>query len=217
MAVRTEKERSLNSLGTLLPELGHFPLFHPAGATVADGFLHEAAAIDPEEELAAKLATAHALGVAKGSEDVRAAMAAEIAALSASHQIALEAGRRTWTEVESDRLAELIAETLSGLEVRIRQSLQQMMMPFIERVIPLAAMSDFEKVLDAALKEDFKEALVLSGPEDLVGELTTRLRSREIDVINEASLGPELKAKASGFVIVTRIKNWIDELKGIGL
>ena len=77
MAVRTEKERSVNSLGTLLPELGHFPLFHAADATVADGFLHEAVAVDPEEELAAKLATAHALGVAKGSEDVRAAMVAE--------------------------------------------------------------------------------------------------------------------------------------------
>jgi hypothetical protein len=206
----------MNRLSAMLPELSIFPLFGSiSGGTENNNPSHSANHIS-EEELAARIATAHALGMVKGGENARAEIAQEMNELRASHRSELENARKTWVEEASDQSIRLIGKALADLETGISQSLQQVLAPFIGKMIPLAAMAELEKILESALKDDFKGSLFLSGPEDLVAELKTRLEAREIDVIAEALPGTELRARSSNFSITTRIKGWIDGIHGVG-
>lgn len=214
MAGRTQQECGMNSLQTLLPELGVYPLFRSTD-TCEMGSNGQYSKLSSEEDIAAKIDAAHALGMAKGGEEVRAETALELEVLHVRHKQDLKSARKMWVEEEGDQLAKLIEEILAEMEVRISQSLQQVMLPFIEKVIPLAALNELEKALENALLDDFRGTLVLSGPEDLVSELEVRLKSKDIDIIAESSPGPELKARSSSFVITTRIANWIETIRGV--
>jgi len=206
----------MNRLSTLLPELSIFPLFGSLGNAAESNNPSQSANHISEEELAARIATAHALGMVKGGENARAEIAQEMNELRTSHKSELETARKIWVEEASDQSIRLIGKALADLEAGISQSLQQVLTPFIGKMIPLAAMAELEKILESALKDDFKGSLFLSGPEDLVAELKTRLEQREIDVIAEPLPGMELKARGSNFSITTRIKGWIDGIHGAG-
>jgi hypothetical protein len=206
----------MNSLSTMLPELSVFPLFGSCGSgTKGNNSSHSTDNIS-EEELASRISTAHALGMVKGGESARAEIAQELNELRTSHRNELETARKKWVEEASDQSIRLIGKALADLEAGISQSLQQVLAPFIEKIIPLAAMGELEEILKGALRDDFKGSLFLSGPEDLVAELKTRLETREIDVIVEPLPGMELKARSSNFSITTRIKSWIDGIHGVG-
>ncbi len=135
----------------------------------------------------------------KGGESARAEIAQELNELRASHRNELETARKIWVEEAGDQSIRLIGKALADLEAGISQSLQQVLAPFIEKIIPLAAMGELEKILESALKDDFKGPLFLSGPEDLVAELKTRLKPREIDVIVETSAGNGAEGKEQQF------------------
>lgn len=206
----------MNRLSTLLPELSIFPLFGSLGSGTESSNAGQSVNHISEEELASRIATAHALGMVKGSENARAEIAQEMNDLRASHRNELETARKIWVEEASDQSIRLIGKALADLEAGISQSLHQVLAPFVGKLIPLAAMDELEKILEGALKDDFKGSLFLSGPEDLVVELKTRLQQREIDVIVEPLPGTELKARGSNFSITTRIKGWIDGIHGAG-
>jgi hypothetical protein len=206
----------MTSLSTMLPELSIFPLFGPLGNGTEGSKSGQPANHISEEELASRIATAHALGMAKGGESARAEIAQELNEVRASHRNELETARKIWVEEASDQSIRLIAKALADLEAGISHSLQQVLAPFIEKMIPLAAMNELEKILENALKDDFKGSLFLSGPEDLVTELKARLEARELDVIIERTPGVELKARSNDFSITTRIKSWIEGIHGTG-
>ena len=214
MAGGTKKERSMNSLSTMLPELSIFPLFGRGGTGAEGSTSSQSEGSVLEAELAARISTAHALGMVKGGESARAEIAQELNEMRASHRDELETARKAWVEEAGDQSIRLIGKALADLEAGVSQSVQQVLAPFVEKMIPLAAMGELEKILDSALKEDFKGPLFLSGPEDLVAELKTRLKPREIDVIVETSPGMEIKARSHNFSITTRIKSWIDGIHG---
>jgi hypothetical protein len=205
----------MTSLGTMLPELSIFPMFGPVGNGKQENLSGRSANGISEEELASRISTAHALGMVKGSECARAEMVQELDDLRATHRREMESARKKWVEEAGDQSIRLIGKALADLEAGITQSLQQILSPFIEKIILLAAMDKLEKILEGALNDDFKGPLFLSGPEDLVEELTLRLKPRDIDVIVEATPGMELKARSSSFSITTRIKSWIDGIHGV--
>ena len=205
----------MNNLDTMLPELSIFPMFGPVGNGKEDNLSGRSANGISEEELASRISTAHALGMVKGSESTRAEMAQELDDLRATHRHEMESARKKWVEEAGDQSIRLIGNALADLEAGITQSLQQILSPFIEKIIPLAAMGKLEKILEGALSNDFKGPLFLSGPEDLVEELKLRLKPRDIDVVVEAMPGMELKARSSNFSIITRIKSWIDGIHGV--
>lgn len=206
----------MNRLSALLPELSIFPLFGSLSSGTESNSPSQSANHISEEELAARLATAHALGMVKGGENARAEISQELNELRASHKSELETARKIWVEEASEQSIRLIGKALADLEAGISQSMQQVLAPFIGKLIPLAAMDELEKILESALKDDFKGSLFLSGPEDLVAGLKSRLEQREINVIVEALPGTELKARGGNFSITTRIKGWIDGIHGLG-
>ena len=206
----------MNRLSTLLPELSIFPLFGSLGNSTESSNPNNFTNGISEEELASRIATAHALGMVKGGENARAEIAQELNELRASHRSELETARKIWVEEASEQSIRLIGKALADLEAGISQSLQQVLAPFIGKLIPLAAMAELEKILESALKDDFKGSLFLSGPDDLVAGLKARLEQREIDVIVEAQPGTEVRARGGNFSITTRIKGWIDGIHGAG-
>lgn len=206
----------MNRLSTLLPELSIFPLFGSLGNSTDSGNPNNSTNGISEEELVSRIATAHALGMVKGGENARAEIAQELNELRVSHRSELETARKIWVEEASEQSIRLIGKALADLEAGISQSLQQVLAPFIGTLIPLAAMDELEKILESALKDDFKGSLFLSGPEDLVAGLKARLEQRDIDVIVEAKPGAEVRARGGNFSITTRIKGWIDGIHRAG-
>jgi hypothetical protein len=215
MAVRTQEECGMSNLHTLLPELSIFPLFSSVGGVKESKPKGYVAANVSEEELAARISTAHALGMVKGSETARAEIALELEELRASHRIEMESARRIWVEEAGEQSIRLIGKALVDMESGISKSLHQILAPFIEKTIPLTAMIELEKILQSALKDDFAGPLYLSGPEDLVAELRVRLKPNNIEVIMENMPGMELKARGGNFSVTTRIRNWIENIHGV--
>ncbi len=205
----------MTDLGTILPELSIFPMLGSAGNGKDRDFRDRAARGISEEELATRISAAHSLGVESGSESARAEFARELDELRTAHRLEMEAARQKWVEEAGDHSIRLIDKALADFESEIAQSLQRILAPFIEKTIPHAAMGELEKILEGALKDDFKGPLFLSGPEDLVEGLKLRLETKGIDVTMEASSGTELKARSSDFSISSRIKGWIDGIQGI--
>ena len=72
----------------------------------------------------------------KGSENARAEIAQEMNDLRASHRNELETARKIWVEEASEQSIRLIAKALADLEAGISQSLQQVLAPFIGKLIP---------------------------------------------------------------------------------
>ncbi len=204
----------MTNLDTMLPELSVFPVFGSAGSGKNNHFPGRASNGLSEEELASRLSAAHSLGLAEGSEAARAETAKELDDLRAMHRQEMEDARRKWVEETGDQSISLIGKALADLEAGIAQSLQEILAPFIEKTIPLAAMAELERILEGALKDDFKGPLFLSGPEDLVEGLKLRLKPKGIDVILETPSGTELKARSGDFSITSRVKSWIDGIQG---
>jgi DNA primase len=204
----------MSSLHSLLPELSAFPshLLNVKNHTAESPT--PSIALTAENEMSAKIAAAHALGVVRGREDVNIELASKLAELEARRRLELEAARKAWAEEEGSQLADLVVSTLADIETNISQSLQQVMSPFLEKTIPRAAMAEFQHILEDALQEDFKDPIFLSGPEDLMVELKARLASTKIEIITEASPGMDLRARTKNFSIVTRIKDWTDGIHG---
>ena len=205
----------MNNLHTLLPELSIFPLFSSAGRVKENKPKNYVVANVSEEELAVRISTAHALGMVKGSEAARAEISLELEELRANHQIEMESARRIWIEEAGEQSIRLIGKALADMESGISKSLHQVLEPFIEKTIPLAAMIELEKILESALKDDFTGPLYLSGPEDLVAELRVRLKPKNIEVVTENMPGMELKARGGNFSVTTRIRKWIDGIHGV--
>jgi hypothetical protein len=204
----------MRSLYSLLPELSLVPQYHSYSNGKAGGRQSQPAELGGQEVPAGLESGENAANAAKEAEEFRRELAAKIEELEANHRLALEMARISWAEEEGRALAEQIHETLAGLEMRIGQSLQQIMQPFVEKLIPQAAMADFVQILDGALQEDFRGPLHLSGPEDLVAAVREHLSLRKIEVMLDPAAGEELKARAKNFVVTTRIKNWADGIAG---
>ena len=204
----------MNNLHALLPELSIFPLFSSSGGAKEGKPKGYAAANVSDEELETRISTAHALGMVKGSEAARAEISLELEELRSSHRTEMETARRIWIEEAGEQSIRLIGKALADMESGICKSLHQILAPFIEKTIPLAAMVELEKILESALKDDFTGPLYLSGPEDLVAELRTRLKPKNIEVITENPHGTELKARSGNFSVTTRIGNWIENIHG---
>ena len=115
----------MNRLSTLLPELSVFPLFGSLGNSTESSNPNNSTNGIPEEELAARVATAHALGMVKGGENARAEIAQELNELRASHRNELETARKIWVEEASEQSIRLIGKALADLEAGISQSLQR--------------------------------------------------------------------------------------------
>jgi hypothetical protein len=69
-------------------------------------------------------------------------------------------------------------------------------------------------VLKQALQDDFKGALCLSGPEDLITTVKNALGAQKFEIVCEPAAGVELRARSKEFTVSTRIKSWTDALHG---
>jgi hypothetical protein len=200
----------MNNLHFLLPELSVFPRHHSDCGNTSNVVAIVSKGLHADDEIA----DAYARGLAKGSEDVRVEMALVLEDFKSCHGLELEARRKVWVEEEASRLAQQVLDALAEIERDIGQSLQQVMLPFLDRIIPKMAMIEFQDILKTALQDDFKEPLHISGPEDLVAELTASLAASGIDIVPDNSGGPELKVRAKSFSVTTRIKSWTDGIHG---
>ena len=214
MAGRTEEERGMSKLYSLLPELNIYPRFHLYGDGKAGSDDAHLNATHLGESVAREASAIHLAKVAKSAEELRSAILAKTEELEAKHKQEMELARQSWVEEAGDDLAELIRMTLADMETRLEQSLQQVILPFIQKIIPQAALAEFIQILENALQDDFKGPIFLSGPEDLIAQIKMLLGQRQIEIVSEPSPGIELKARTKSFAITTRMKSWTDGILG---
>jgi hypothetical protein len=204
----------MKSLHAILPELAIFPIFRQIDGSGENSFPSAEIKQCPEEAFAAKIAAAHAAGVAKGAEESCVARAVEIANLKAAHSDEVDSARKRWVEEEGRRSAGQIAATLKEMEARMGDSLLGAMLPLFKKLLPQAAVDELAATLATAMADDFKGPLFLSGPDDLLADIKARLGSMDIEMVCESTPGPELAARSASFAVTTRLQSWIDAIMG---
>jgi hypothetical protein len=187
----------MNSLQSFLPELGIPPVQSITLAVERD-----------------EAAIAHGRGFAEGCDAVRVEMAAALAEQQLCHEQELVEQRKAWVAGEGLALGDKIVSMFAELEHNIGQSLQHIMMPFLHRIIPQAAMVELESTVKTALQDDYSDVLHISGPDDLVTGLKANLLSAGITVVSETSSNVDVKVRAKGFSITSRIQKWSDDILG---
>ena len=187
----------MNALHVLLPDFG-IPSIQHAVACERD-----------------EAAIAHEQGFAEGSDAVRVEMATALGEQQLRHEHDLAAARKTWVESEGLMLSDKIASALAELEENIGQSLHQIMVPFLGKIIPKTAMIELQDAIKIALQDDYRDALHVTGPDDLICELKTNLEAAGITVVSEASSNVDIRVKSKTFSITTRIQKWIDDIQGV--
>jgi hypothetical protein len=214
MACDTPKERRMRTFHALLPEITAHSSYPSRGNREMQLPSFKISANGPNEEFESKIAAAHELGFAKGAEEERKVMLEKILELEAVHELHLKAVREDWLEAEGNKLSDLVLSTLQEIETRIAEALEKVMTPFLDKIIPKAAVIEFQEILEDALREDFQGPLCLTGPEDLVSEVEKNLSLKGIQIVRELQTEVELKARAKNFSVATRIKNWTDGIHG---
>jgi hypothetical protein len=201
----------MSNLHSFLPELNAFVPYHPASNGGTDSGHRALVSSERDAALADSL---HSLAMAQGAEEFRLELEARTEAMEAKFKAELEAARKSWVDEAGGNLAGLIGEALTGIEQRVGQSMQDVLLPFVETLIPQAAVVEFMAILKSALQEDFKGALCLSGPEDLIAAVKEKLGVLQFDIVCEPSAGIELRARNKDFIVSTRIKSWMEGLHG---
>ena len=194
-------------LHALLPEFSAtaVPYLHKNGG-------HTSAIM--QDGIADLLAKAHARGHAEATETCRGEAELQHQAQEAHHQHTLESARKIWVDVESRDLSKMITAKLADIEARLSNSLHDVLLPFVEKLIPQTAMDDFQKILQSAMPEDFKGPLHLSGPADLVAKVKGSLAASGIEVCDEVGAHSEVRGRSATFNVTTRIKSWTDVILG---
>lgn len=140
---------------------------------------------------------------------------AKLQQLAAQHAEELQTARKRWSEEEAAQLAAQMLAQLAEAENRLADALKAVLAPFIETLLPQAALQQLEELLLPAIAEDLGSRIVLQGPEDVVQKLSATLAARgATNIVAKAMIGDEMQVECNGSHAVTRLAAWCETLRG---
>jgi hypothetical protein len=189
------KKRRMIGLSRILPDLISAPITE---AVHIAGDLH----LSQWEE-----------GLAEGRRLAEAAHALDLARLVAGHRTELESARAAWRCDQSEEIARTLKQQVSDSSDEIANAVAQILETVIAEELPKTALKSIQAEIRAAFRADSARDLKLRGPPDLITELTRALKAEGIDVAAPEETSQTLEASAAGFVIVTMLERWLQELR----
>ncbi|MFN4009134.1 MAG: hypothetical protein ACK4K8_04170 [Pannonibacter sp.] len=169
----------------------------------------------PEPTMEERLAAEYARGVRTGRQAARLEVEAELETRVEALQIEAEAARLAHQQEEAERLGENLAEALEHLESTIAETVERVLLPFLEEAVAARAVESFRAALAEILTGagTDRRLIEVSGPEHLLPRVVEGLGSRQDRVKLVAGEGPEVRAVLEDTVIETQIADWLGRIR----
>ncbi len=148
-------------------------------------------------------------GLAEGMEKAKEACEAAIAQKEEAFKSRFDQARRSWSQTQSALLAQLTANAIASLKSEIEETVARILTPLVEKALAEDALSKFAIEIGKLLSDDDAIKLKISGPSDLVSQLSD-LIPQNVPVTIIGGDAPEVTVLANKTVIETRLKEWLD-------
>jgi hypothetical protein len=161
------------------------------------------------------IAAAYDRGLSEGFEAAKTEHLAVIDQLRSDFELQLTRAKENWDRDQGSRFAESIELAIDKITTDLSQLLYKAVVPFVKRSISSKALAEIEELLISLLGDNQALELRISGPDALVNFLKSRLSDRNFKVTVTNRDSPEVQIYSDGFLITTRIVEWlagIDEL-----
>lgn len=154
--------------------------------------------------------------VAMARQEAEAVQEARLAALREEHRAEVEAqlaeARRVWLDEQSEPLTARIGSAFADLETSLADAMTRVLAPFLATVARRRAVDDLVATLGSLLRGPGQRAVRISGPDDLLALVETRLGPLAGAVEFVAADGVDVTVVADRSIIATQIGAWVDRL-----
>ena len=181
------------SLSSLLPQIG------PEPGILGMGLAHEEA----REQAAAETRAA-----------CEAEFAVRLSELARFNADEMQATRRIWIDEESATLASHARQTVETAAYKLANAMEQVMTPFLARLLPQAAVAELVTKVRVAAVGDLAQAIRLVGPDDLVAATAEKLAAAGYEASAIADQQAELVAQVGDTQVVSNLGHWLSALGG---
>ena len=142
-------------------------------------------------------------------EKAKEASEAAIARKEEEFKSRLDQARRSWSQTHAALLAQQTAGAIAGLKSEIEETVARILRPLVEKALVEDALSKFAIEIGKLLSDDDAIRLKITGPSDLVSQLSNLLPQNIPVTIIEGDT-PEVTVFANKTVIETRLHEWLD-------
>ena len=148
-------------------------------------------------------------GIAEGLEKAREVSEAAMAQKDEECKSMLIQARRSWSQTQSALLAQLTTASIAGLKTEIEETVARILRPLVEKALVEDALSKFAIEIGKLLSDDDAIKLKISGPSDLVSQLSSLIPQNVPVTLIEGDT-PEVTVFANKTVIETRLHEWLE-------
>ena len=148
-------------------------------------------------------------GIAEGMEKAKEAFEADMRRKEEECNSKLDQARRNWSQTQAALLAQHTAYAIEGLKSEIEETVARILRPLVEKTLVEDALSKFAIEIGKLLSDDDAIRLRISGPSDLVSQLSSLLPQNVPATIIEGDT-PEVTVFANKTVIETRLHEWLE-------
>ncbi len=151
-------------------------------------------------------------GVAEGRRLADAAHMLDIAQRDARHRTEIALMREEWCRDESVLIAIALKQQVADAGHEIASAVSQILEAVIAGELPKTALKSMQSEIRAAFRADVERRIALAGSHDMTVALAGALKAEGIEVTAAEAPGT-LEASAEGFVIVSMLESWLEELR----
>ena len=162
-----------------------------------------------------KVAEAEAEGRRWGRAEAERAFEVRLAAEREGFALRLAEERARWSAEEGERIAEAFTVASRELEAKLAAATARALVPFISATVRERAIADLCSTLETLLADGQHPVVRISGPQDLINELSTRLGPRADGLTFEAGTKPDVRVVADSTIIESQLGAWLNRLSGI--
>lgn len=159
-------------------------------------------------DVATRIADAHARGVLEARASAQVELDAAIARERAAQEQMVVAERQRWAAAEAGRLADLLAAGLGNVERRVAEQVARILKPMLAGHVRARAVDQLAMHLNDLLSKGESVSISISGPQDLVSVLQTRLPSDANGVVVTPSEAPDLIVTIDETILEARLGAW---------
>jgi hypothetical protein len=183
------------------------PLAGPAGPSPAGG-----EAVKPED-IAVRLAEAHARGREDGLAEGRAEASDRHAAELAAAQREAETERLEFERNACARLESVIRSGLKEIENNVGAAVTRILAPCLDRQLVERAADELGKAIARLSAAGSPGLMTVRGPERVLARLRERIADLPVEVAYVEDRGPEALVEANATQIVTALRAWAELLE----
>jgi hypothetical protein len=121
--------------------------------------------------------------------------------------------RRQWTETQADLLAARIAEGLHEIETRLATDAARILLPFLETAVRRKALDELAGTLHEILTDSRHTGLTITGPEDLLAMIRSRLGADAAMLSFVVDEAPDVRIAGDDTAIQTQLRAWVEHLQ----